>query len=160
MAKVTGQPLVQQFRSVLETDNQELMYSETWILTHFPQRYEPEQIATKAPRHKAKPLVNIHLCVFVSWWRRCFAIKCKEFTTKTQNGYLRGFLEQPRLGLQTFTRMEASAFVKKKKFWGVAIIHWIFKGLIQSLRAGYKQARAWRFLQELDLIWGLLDFSR
>jgi hypothetical protein len=31
-----------------------------------------EQIATKAPRHKAKPLVNIHLCVFVSWWRKCF----------------------------------------------------------------------------------------
>jgi hypothetical protein len=45
-----------------------------------PNPDKPGQIATKAPRHKAKPLVNIHLCVFVSWWRKCFAIKCKEFT--------------------------------------------------------------------------------
>jgi len=49
----------------------------------FPNPDKSEQIATKAPRHKAKPLVDIHLCVFVSWWRKCFAIKCKEFTTKT-----------------------------------------------------------------------------
>jgi hypothetical protein len=42
----------------------------------------PEQIATKAPRHKAKPLVNIHLCVFVSWWRKYFATKCTKITTK------------------------------------------------------------------------------
>jgi len=48
-----------------------------------PNPDKPEQIATKAPRYKAKPLVNIHLCVFVSWWRKCFAIKCKEFTTYT-----------------------------------------------------------------------------
>jgi Fe-S-cluster-containing dehydrogenase component len=39
-----------------------------------PNPDKPEQIATKAPRHKAKPLVNIHLCVFVSWWRKCFGI--------------------------------------------------------------------------------------
>jgi hypothetical protein len=44
---------------------------------------KPEQIATKAPRHQAKPLVNIHLCAFVSWWRKCFAIKCAQFTIKT-----------------------------------------------------------------------------
>ena len=31
----------------------------------------PERIATKAPRHKGKPLLNIHLCVLVSWWRKC-----------------------------------------------------------------------------------------
>jgi hypothetical protein len=48
-----------------------------------PNPDKPERIATKAPRHKVKPLVNIHLCVFVSWWRKCFAIKCKEITTKT-----------------------------------------------------------------------------
>jgi hypothetical protein len=29
---------VRQLRSVLESDNQELTFSETWILTHFPQR--------------------------------------------------------------------------------------------------------------------------
>jgi hypothetical protein len=39
---------------------------------------KPEQIATKAPRHKVKPLVNIHLCVFVPWWRKCFARNAKE----------------------------------------------------------------------------------
>jgi hypothetical protein len=43
---------------------------------------KPEQIATKAPRHKAKPLANIHLCVFVSWWRKCFATKCKKIISK------------------------------------------------------------------------------
>jgi hypothetical protein len=32
----------------------------------------PEQIATKAPRHKAKLLVNIHLWVFVPLWRKSF----------------------------------------------------------------------------------------
>jgi hypothetical protein len=31
-----------------------------------PNPDKPEQIATKAPRHKAKPLVNIHLCVLVA----------------------------------------------------------------------------------------------
>jgi hypothetical protein len=102
-------------QAVLKSDNQVLTVSETWILTHLPQRLrllnlpvdypnsdKPEQIATKAPRHKAKSLVNIHLWVFVSWWRKCFAIKCKEFTTKTLNGYLRGFLEQSMLGLKAF----------------------------------------------------------
>jgi hypothetical protein len=53
----------------------------TFILTPNPDK--PEQIATKAPRHKAKSLVNIHLCVFVSWWRKCFFTKCKESTIKT-----------------------------------------------------------------------------
>jgi hypothetical protein len=43
-----------------------------------PNPDKPEQIATKAPRHKAKPLVNIHLCVFVPWWRKCFARNAKE----------------------------------------------------------------------------------
>jgi hypothetical protein len=28
-----------------------------------------EKAATKTPRHKAKPLENLHLCVFESWWR-------------------------------------------------------------------------------------------
>jgi hypothetical protein len=54
-----------------------------YVNIQIPNPDKPEQIATKAPRHKAKPLVNIHLCVFVSWWRKCFATKCKEFTTKT-----------------------------------------------------------------------------
>jgi hypothetical protein len=27
-------------------------------------------------------LVNIHLCVFGSWWRKCFAIKCKKIISK------------------------------------------------------------------------------
>jgi len=58
------------------------------VLCVIPNPDKPEQIATKAPRHKAKPLVNIHLWVFVSWWRKCFAIKCKEFTTKTLMRYL------------------------------------------------------------------------
>jgi hypothetical protein len=47
-----------------------------------PNPDKPEQIATKAPRHKAKPLVNIHLCVFVSWWRKCFDTKCKKIISK------------------------------------------------------------------------------
>jgi hypothetical protein len=34
-----------------------------------------EQIAIKAPGHKAKSSVNIHLSVSVSWWRKCFAVK-------------------------------------------------------------------------------------
>ena len=47
-----------------------------------PNPDKPEQIATKTLRHKAKLLVNIHLCAFVSWWRKYFAIKCKKVTTK------------------------------------------------------------------------------
>jgi hypothetical protein len=43
---------------------------------------KPEQIATKAPRHKVKHLVNIFLRAFVSWWRKCFFIKCKEIAIK------------------------------------------------------------------------------
>ena len=40
-------------------------------------------MATKAQRHKAKLFVKIKLCVLVSWWRKCFYTKCKEFTIKT-----------------------------------------------------------------------------
>ena len=42
-------------------------------------------MATKAQRHKAKLFVKIKLCVLVSWWRKCFCTKCKEFTIKTLN---------------------------------------------------------------------------
>ena len=45
---------------------------------------KPKQVATKAPRHEAKPLVNIHLCVFVSWWRKCFATKCTKIAAKVR----------------------------------------------------------------------------
>jgi len=48
-----------------------------------PNPDEPKQIATKAPGETRNFLINIHLCVFVSGWRNCFAIKCKEFTTQT-----------------------------------------------------------------------------
>ncbi|MCK5204578.1 MAG: hypothetical protein KAR15_11930 [Desulfobacterales bacterium] len=27
-------------------------------------------------------MVNIHLCVLVSWWRKCFATKCKKIISK------------------------------------------------------------------------------
>jgi hypothetical protein len=40
-------------------------------------------MATKAQRHKAKLFVKIKLCVLVSWWRKCFCTKFKEFTIKT-----------------------------------------------------------------------------
>jgi hypothetical protein len=76
------------------------------------------------------------------------------------NGYLRGFLKQPRAGNEPCIKMEAAAFVKGKKFRDVAIIHWILKGLIQSIKVGYRSVRVWRFLQGLDLIWGRLDFSK
>ncbi|UCD80493.1 MAG: hypothetical protein JSW26_03415, partial [Desulfobacterales bacterium] len=33
-------------------------------------RFIGEKIATKAPRHQAKPMVNIAFCVFVPWWRK------------------------------------------------------------------------------------------
>jgi hypothetical protein len=56
-----------------------------------PNPDKPEQIATKAPRHKAKPLVNIHLCVFVSWWRKCFSTKCKKIISKV---LMRNFYEK------------------------------------------------------------------
>jgi hypothetical protein len=56
-----------------------------------PNPDKPEQFATKAPRHKARPLANIHLCVFVSWWRICFAKKCKKITSKV---LMRNFYEE------------------------------------------------------------------
>ena len=34
-------------------------------------------MATKAQRNKAKLLAKIYLCVLVSWWRKCFATKCR-----------------------------------------------------------------------------------
>ena len=40
---------------------------------------------TKTQRHKAKLFVIINLCVLVSWWRKCFCTKCKEFTAKGLN---------------------------------------------------------------------------
>jgi hypothetical protein len=40
-------------------------------------------MATKAQRHKAKLFVKINLCALVSWWRKCFWTKCKEFKIKT-----------------------------------------------------------------------------
>jgi hypothetical protein len=49
---------------------------------HFPNPDKPEKIATKAPRHKAKPLVNITLRAFVSCGENIFFIKCKEITIK------------------------------------------------------------------------------
>jgi len=39
-------------------------------------------MATKAQRHKVKLFAKIYLCVLVSWWRKCFAIKCTKITTK------------------------------------------------------------------------------
>ncbi len=48
-----------------------------------PNPDKPEQMATKALRHKAKPWVNNHLCVFVSWWRKGIAIIRTEFTIKS-----------------------------------------------------------------------------
>ena len=39
---------------------------------------------TKAPRHKSKPLINIHLCV---WWRKCFATICTDFTIERLAAY-------------------------------------------------------------------------
>jgi hypothetical protein len=85
-----------------------------------PNPDKPEQIATKAPRHKGnlqllfifaslrlggennlpyhlpkpdppsaenklpqrKPSVTVHLCVLVSWWRKCFATKSTKITIK------------------------------------------------------------------------------
>jgi len=47
-----------------------------------PNPDKPEQITTKAPRHKAKPLVNIHLCAFVTWWREGFATKYNKIIYK------------------------------------------------------------------------------
>jgi hypothetical protein len=41
-----------------------------------------EKVATKTRRHEAKPLFNFILCVFGSWWQKCFAIKCKEIAIK------------------------------------------------------------------------------
>ena len=45
----------------------------------------PEQIATKAPRHKVKREIFWLIFIFasVSWWRNCFAIICTEFTNKS-----------------------------------------------------------------------------
>jgi hypothetical protein len=54
----------------------------SFVLFLDPNPDKPEQIATKAPRHKAKSSVNTHLCVFVSWWRKCFATKCKKIISK------------------------------------------------------------------------------
>ena len=60
-----------------------------------------------------------------------FCHKCKEFTTKTLNGYLRGFLKQLWAGNESCIKMEAAAFVKGKKFCDVTIIRWILEGLIR-----------------------------
>ena len=42
-------------------------------------------MATKAQRHKVKLFAKIYLCVLVSWWRKCFAIKYKKITIKLLN---------------------------------------------------------------------------
>jgi len=47
-----------------------------------PNPDKPEENATKAQRHKGKLFVKIHFRVFVSWWRKCFAIKSTKFTIK------------------------------------------------------------------------------
>ncbi len=47
---------------------------------HSPDK--PEQIATKAPRHKTKPLFNTNLCFFVSWWREGFNTKYTKIISK------------------------------------------------------------------------------
>ena len=52
----------------------------TYFLSTVPDKLK--QIATKAPSLKAKPLVDIHICVFMPWWQKCFAITCKKITTK------------------------------------------------------------------------------
>jgi hypothetical protein len=52
------------------------------LIGFVPNPDKPEQIATKAPRHKEKLLVNIHLWVFVSWWRKYFATKRKKIISK------------------------------------------------------------------------------
>jgi hypothetical protein len=42
---------------------------------------------------QAKLFVKIKLCVLVSWWRKCFCTKFKEFTIKTLNSFQsEGFL--------------------------------------------------------------------
>jgi hypothetical protein len=41
-----------------------------------------EQIATTAPGHKAKHLVNIHLCDFAFWWRKFLAMIGTGFAIK------------------------------------------------------------------------------
>jgi hypothetical protein len=73
------------------------------LSANIPNPDKPKEIATKAPRHKAKPLVNIHLCVFVTWWRKFFTLICTEFTIKrlNHNAYL--------LDENLATRLELSA---------------------------------------------------
>ena len=57
------------------------------LTSEYQTRTSRNQIATKAPRHQAKHLINIHLCALASWWRKCFAIRCAEFTIKTLKVY-------------------------------------------------------------------------
>jgi hypothetical protein len=55
-------------------------------IEYIPNPAKPERVATKAPRHKARLLVNIHLCVLVSWWRKYFATKCTKINSKQLKG--------------------------------------------------------------------------
>jgi len=51
-----------------------------------PNPDKPERIATKAQRHKVRPMrIKIDLCVLVSWWRKCFAAKYTKIITKALN---------------------------------------------------------------------------
>jgi hypothetical protein len=43
---------------------------------------KPGEFATKALRPKGKLMFRFHFRAFVSWWRKCFAIKCKKLTIK------------------------------------------------------------------------------
>jgi hypothetical protein len=51
-------------------------------LNNMPRTSRNKLPGTQTQSETRNFLVNIHLCVFGSWWRKCFAKKCTKTTTK------------------------------------------------------------------------------